>query len=296
MIPITSDMKKHLGIIAIVMLPLVLPLTANAQWRLRNVNHGRYRISNLFIGARSEVASSFYDYSALNDESANFPLALNYGLGIEWVFSSHLSIGLDAMHSERKASMSFSTPYLISYTETSVTDITFAISEKCIDLNMPFTLYYISKKHWLTTYSSPYLFVAPNLCLMYGGTLRWTRTHLNDATVLASYEIPLSNASSSGYDYGLRVGIGTTAMLQIGSYPFMAKAALTGYFGMHNTFSDLEKDNLLPTDHYYGLGDITHEQLGERFIRQVSLSVAVFLPFHEKPKDACYSFDKNRYK
>lgn len=279
--PSHADMRKRMGIVIVATLLLALPLTAGAQW---------------LFGVRGDASVSSYDYSALSDETHGYPVTLNYGLGMEWHLARHLAFGIDAVHSTRRTSMSFSTPYLVSFNQTALTHISFTLTEKCVDLSFPATLYLLpfNSRHAFNT--GPFLFVAPSVCLMYGGTLRWTRTHLVDGMVLASYELPLSNASSSGYDYGIKSGIGTAFTMQVGSHSLLVKTALTFFFGLNNTFSDLEKDNLLPVDHYYGLGDINHEQLGERHIRQASLSFSLSLPIHDQPKDACSNFDRNKFR
>lgn len=288
-------MKKRIDLIIIALLLLALAPSVTAQRRLRSRSSVKYRTKKLYVGAKGEATASFYNYSALNDETIHSPFAFNYGLGVEWHFTDHLSVGLDAVHSIRRTSLSFDMPYLISYTETAVTQIDFAMTERCLGFTMPVTVYFGMTDHWLETQIRPYLFVAPNAFLMYGGSLRWMRTHLLDNTVLASYEMPLSKSSSSGYDYGIKAGFGATVRHNLGPYFFLAKIDLSFYYGLHDTFSDLEKYNQLPANHYYGLGDILHEQLGERHFRQVSLSCSIYLPLRDKPKGACHNFEKNRY-
>lgn len=279
--PSHADMKKRMGIAIIATLLLALPLTAGAQW---------------LVGVRGEASVSSYDYSALSDETHRYPVTLNYGIGMEWHPTGHLALGIDAVHSTRRTSLRFSIPYLVSFSQTAFTDISFALTEKCVDLSLPVALYLLPTNSISDFNTGPFLFVAPCVCLMYGGTLQWTRTHLADGTVLASYELPLSTASSSGYDYGIRSGIGTAFTLKVGSRSLMVKAVMEAFFGLNDTFSDLEKANLLPADHYYGLGDIAHEQLGERHIRQVTLSLSLSLPLRDQFKDACYGFDRNRFR
>lgn len=289
-------MKKHLDFLIIATLLLALASPSNAQRRLRSGSRIGYRTQKMHIGIRGEVVSSFYDYSALNDETVYYlPVAWNYGLGLEWRLLDQLSVGLDAVHSTRKSSLSFSTPYLVSFTETAVTRIDFAMTEYCLDFGLPVTVYFGRTDRWADTQARPYLFIAPSACLIYGGSLQWTRMHLIDNTVLDSYELPLSKSSSCGYDYGIRMGGGVAVRQNIGRYFFLAKIGLSFYYGLHDTFSDLEKDNLLPADHYFGLGDIMHEQLGERYSRQSSLSCSIYLPLRDRLKGACQNFDKNRY-
>ena len=281
---------------AVVTLVLALLPVTKAQHLLWSGSRFRYKTSSLYVGARGEVAASCYHYTALDDETLGIPLAWNYGLSLEWRITDWLSLGLDAVNATRKASLSFDTPYLVSYTETAVTNISFAIKEQCLDISLPLTLYLGRTDRWLETQARPYLSFAPSACLMYGGSLQWTRTHLADNTMLASYEMPLSMSSSSGYDYGINAGIGVELRQQTGPYHFIAKIGLSCYYGLHDTFSDLEKNNQLPANQYFGLGDILHEQLGERFFRQVSLSCSISFPFHKRPKGACYNFEKNIYR
>ena len=282
-------------ILSIVVLLLVLLPVAKAQRLLRSGSRIRYKTSSVYIGARGGAAMSCYYYTELDDETTGVPFAWNYGLTVECRLAEHLSMGFDVVNAVRKASLSFDTPYLINYTETAVTNISFAITERCLDFSVPFTVCLGRTDHWLDTQARPYLFIAPSVCLMYGGDLWWKRTHLIDNTVLTSDELPLSKASSSGYDYGIRSGIGVEIRQQTGPYHFVVKIDLSCYYGLHNTFSDLEKNNQLPVDHYLGLGDILHEQLGERHFRQVSLSGTVCFPFHKRLRGACYNFDKSRY-
>lgn len=288
-------LKRHRKTIALAALFLALLPAAQAQRPLRSGGHIRYRTSSLYVGVTGAAGTSCYHYTALDDETLGIPLSWNYGVCMEWHLNDQLSLGLDAVNAVRKASLSFNTPYLVSYTETAITNISFAMTERCLDFSLPITIYPGRTDRWLDTQVRPCLLIAPSAFLIYGGDLRWTRTHLADNTVLASYGLPLSKASSSGYDYGIRVGVGMAVRQQTGPYHFIVKIDLSCYLGLHDTFSDMEKDNLLPANQYYGLGDILHEQLGERYFRQVSLSCSVSFPFHKRLKGACYNFEKNRY-
>lgn len=288
--------KRHTKTLSIVVLLLVLLPVAKAQRPLRSGSRIRYKTSSVYIGAKGGAASSCYYYTELDDETIGVPFVWDYGLCLEWRPTDGLSLGLNVMNAVRKVSLSFDTPYLINYAETAVTNISFALTERCLDFSVPFTVYLGRTDRWLDTQARPYLSVAPEACLMYGGNLRWKRTHLADNSVLASYELPLSKSTSCGYDYGIRAGAGVEIRQQTGPYHLVAKIGLSFYYGLHDTFSDPEKENQLPQDHYLGLGDIFHEQLGERYFRQVSLSFSVFLPFHKRPKGACYNFDKNLFR
>lgn len=288
-------LKRHRKTIAVALLFLALLPAAMAQRPLRSGGHIRYRTSSIYVGVTGAAGTSCYHYTALDDETLGIPLSWNYGICMEWRLNDQLSLGLDAVNAVRKASLSFNTPYLVSYTETDVTNISFGMTERCLDLSLPLTLYLGRTDRWLDMQVRPCLFIAPSACLMYGGELKWTRTHLANNTVLASYELPLSKASSSGYDYGIRAGIGVELRQQTGPYHFIAKIGLSCYYGLYDTFSDTEKDNLLPANQYYGLGDILHEQLDERYFRQMTLYCSVSFPFHKRTKGACYNFEKNRY-
>lgn len=282
-----TSMKKYLNIIIVAILFATWLPRVNAQRPLRSENQIKYRASNFYVGLRGEVASSFYDYSSLNDQKIMIPIALNYGLSLEWRFLDRLSIGLEAGHSTRKTLLSFNTPYLTSYTTTAVTNITFALSERCLDASLPITVYFGTAKPWFDVDARPFLFAAPSVYVMYAGTLQWKRTHLIDNTVLAEYEKPISKSSSSDYDYGVKAGVGVVIKKSTTHYFFVTKVALSVYYGLTDTFSDLEKNNQLPVDHYYGLGDILHEQLGERHYRQVSLSCSFSMPLRKRPEAAC---------
>ncbi len=284
--------KRHTKILSIVMLLIVLLPVAKAQRPLRSGSRIRYNTLGVYIGARGGAATSCYYYTELDDETLGVPFAWDYGLCLEWRPADRLSLGIDVVNAVRKVSLSFETPYLINYAETAVTNISFALTERCLDFSVPFTVHLGRTE----TQAMPYLFIAPEACLMYGGNLRWKRTHLVDNTVLASYELPLSKSTSCGYDYGIRAGVGVEIRRQTGLHHLVAKISLSFYYGLHDTFSDLERENKLPPDHYLGLGDIFHEQLGERYFRQVSLSCSVSLPFHKRLSGACVNFDKNRYR
>lgn len=288
-------LKRHRGTIALAALFLALLPAAEAQRPLHGGGRIRYRTSSLYLGVRGSASASCYRYTALDDETLGVPFAWDYGLCLEWRPADRLSLGLDVVNAARKAALSFDTPYLVGYNATAITNINFAMTERCLDFCLPVTLYLGPTDRWLDTQARPFLFVAPDACLVYGGSLRWTRTHLVDNTVLAHYQLPLSTASSCGYDYGVRAGAGVEIRQQAGPYHLVAKVGLSVYYGLHDTFSVLEKENLLPPDHYLGLGDIFHEQLGERYFRQLSLSCSLSFPFRKRLRGACYNFDRNRY-
>ena len=53
-------------------------------------------------------------YPELNDQSLKPEFSTEIGTFLEWRFFDKISIGLDALFSNRKTSLSFDTPYLIS--------------------------------------------------------------------------------------------------------------------------------------------------------------------------------------
>jgi hypothetical protein len=118
--------------------------------------------------------------------------------------------------------------------------------------------------------------------------MEWKRTHLIDNQVIDLYQMPISASSSYPFDFGAKAGFGIVYKQKVRQYFYLVKGDVSFYYGLQDTFSDVEKKLAVP--HFYGLGDVHHETLGTRYFRQVVFSVSFSMPLRDIPEGACRSF------
>lgn len=256
--------------------------------KLNSSNMVSYRASSVYLGLKGGVSLTALGYPQLKSEKHVPGFGEDMGVYMEWRFFDKMSVGLDILYSFRNTALRFSTPYLVSYTQTANTNITYSMSMDGIEFSVPITWYFGKPKPWLDSYSRYYAFVGPSFFLIRDGLLKWKRTHLIDGQILDSYQVPVSTSSSSPYSYGAKAGFGINYKQKVRHYFFTAKADISLYYGLSDTFSEAEK--ALTVSAFYGLGDIQHEKLGTRYFRQIKLSLAFAIPLRDKPAAACRDF------
>lgn len=247
------------------------------------------RHPHFYAGVTAGASATILHYTDLHDHHQKLTPSYFAGLGLEWRPVSKLSLGLDIAYSRRNTSLEFNTPYLLDFSTTAITNISYTISASGLEARLPLAWHFGSPDSWPHAYGRLHAFAGPFLFLPLTGSIGWTRTHLNDGQVIDSYLLPLSSSSHYPYDYGVMAGFGVACRLGANQSHWLVMARLTLCYGLSDTFSDKEKN--LAVGHFYGLGDIQHETLGERYIRQVSLSVTIALPMKSRPPDACWIVD-----
>ena len=283
-------MKRKARVISVMLLCLIglSPLMAQRfRPKLNDSNRIAYRTSKVYVGVKGGLDASFLHYSQLHDRQLKPGLSADIAACLEWRFIDNLSVGLDCSYARRKPRLEFDTPYLVSYSETAVTNISYTQSVWGVEWGLPLTWYFGSNS--LDTRCRCYTFAGPSFFLVMGGSMEWTRTHLVDGQVVDAYQAPVSASSSHPFDYGVRAGVGLACRQRTRHGFFLLKADLSFYYGIPDTFSDAERK--LMVSHFYGLGDVQHEALGSRHFRQVRFSVSLSMPFRERPRRACHLID-----
>lgn len=284
-------MKRNKPIYLILLLCLIVAVSANAQGyraKLNSSNVVSYRASKVYFGVMGDLACTLLHYPELKDQSLKPEFSTEIGAFLEWRFFDKVSLGLDALFSNRKASLSFDTPYLLSYSDIAMTHISYVMTMKGIEFHTPITWYFGKPKIWLDSYTRYYVFAGPSFFLPIIGSMQWERKHLIDNQQIAFYQVPVATSTLSLYDYGVMAGFGMIYKQKVRHYHFVAKGSLSFFYGLSDTFSKAEQS--LSVSHFYGLGDIQHEILGTRYFRQIKLSLAFAIPFRDKPAAACRDF------
>lgn len=284
-------MKRNNPIFLITLFCLIGIISVKAQGRRGTLNSSNvvsYRASKVYFGVMGDLSCTLLHYPELNDQSLKPVLSTEIGTFLEWRFFDKVSLGLDALYSNRKASLSFDTPYLTSYSESAMTHISYVMSVKGVEFHAPITWYFGKPKLWLDSYSRYFVFAGPSFFLCLSGSMQWERKHLIDNQQIAFYQAPVAASTISPYDYGVLAGFGVIYKQKVRHYHFVAKGSLSFYYGLSDTFSIAEKN--LSVLHFYGLGDIQHEVLGTRYFRQIKMSFAFAIPFRDKPAAACRDF------
>lgn len=282
--------KKQLLLYCFVLILLLTgmaPLRAQYKAKLSNGNNICYRASKVYIGVKVSVGSGFLSYPALEDERQLLNISEDAGAYLEWRFFDKFSAGLDVLYTSRGYRLAFNTPYLLNYTQTAITNITYNMRVQGVEVSVPLTYYFGKPKEWLDSYTRSFVFAGPVFFLPLNGKIMWKRTHLIDNQVIASYEYPLNSSNFSPYDYGVKAGLGFVFKQRVGHYFYTARADMSFYYGLSDTFSESE---LKHAALFHGLGDIEHEILGTRYLRQLKISFSFAIPFRDKPKGACRDF------
>ena len=266
------------------------PLMAQRyRHKLNDSNWIAYRTSKVYVGVKGGLGDSFLQYSELHDQQLKLGLSANIAACLEWRFIDRLSIGLDCSYAYRKPRLEFNTTYLVSFSETAVTNVSYTQCVYGIGWDLPITCYFGRPRNRLDTRCRCYAFAGPSLFLVLGGSMQWTRTHLVDGQVVDAYRVPVSASSSCPFDYGVRAGVGLACKQRTRHSFFWLKADLSFYYGIPDTFSDAERKLLVA--HFHGLGDVQHEVLGTRHYRQARLSVSLSMPLMQRNKGACHIMD-----
>ena len=250
----------------------------------------RYRPITTYAGIKGGPDGSVLHYTELHNQRQTIRVSGDAGLFVESRFFDKLSVGMDVSYAWRRTQLEFNTPYLIDYSTTAVTNITYSQSLSGFEVCLPVTWYFGKPKTWLDNYGRCYVFAGPSGFVLLDGTLEWTRTHLDDNQVIDHYQVPVSTSSSYPYDLGIKAGLGLAYRQRTQHGHFIVKAELSFYYGLSDTFSDAERE--LSVAHFYGLGDVQHEVLGKRYFRQVRLSLSIALPLRKRLEDACRIIDK----
>lgn len=237
------------------------------------------------FGMRGGLNGSFLDYTQLHDQQQKIGLAGEAAIFFERCFIDKASVGVEASYARRNARLEFNTSYLLDYSTAGITNIAYMQSLGGLWIGLPVTWYFGRPQTRFDAYFRCYCFAEPSLFVVTNGSMEWIRKHLVDDQVIDDFRVPVSLSSSAAFEYGIRVGLGAAYNRKA----FSIRCDLSFYYGLSDTFSEAEQQ--LEVAYYYGLGDIQHEVLGSRFVRQVGLSVSVVLPLKARPVDACWVVD-----
>lgn len=279
-------MKKSLLILLLGLLPAVVCEAQFAKPLPRR--SAELRDAHPFsVGLTGSYAANDMYYTALSQSRLVPYHAPAFGLAVEWNAMNGFAMGFDAAYALRGTCEAFATEFQTSFTSVAVSRVDYALSVRGVELRIPLS-YYLGDGGVVR----PYVYVAPRFDLWLGGALRWERSYDDEAYPPVVYEKELDAASLSPYDLGLVAGLGLCGRVAVGHSWFFLKFDLS--YGM-SVLSDFSEREVGGDVVFQGWGDIGHEVLGERYLRDVEARLTLLVPLRKPLKDAC-SFEQKMRK
>ena len=275
--------------LAVIMIFGLLPFTLKAQYAkpLKSGNAVCMNTSSFSIGITGSFAANDMFYTTVAKSALVPYLAPTAGLAIEWNTMNHFSLGLDVSYAMRGTHEAFATELLTSYSTTDVARVDYDLALNGIEVRIPI-FYYIGYSENLL----PYLFVAPRVGIWINGNAQWQRTYDNGSFQPVGYQVELTQAMINPYDLGLVGGFGLCCRTMLGRSRLFVKFDLS--YGM-SALSNFSQAEVKETAEFLGWGDIAHETLGKRYLRNVEARLTVLLPFRKHLKDACSMKQNSKY-
>lgn len=271
-------MKKHLFILIFILLS-VASLQAQFAKPLKNKNYICRNTSLLSVGITGSYAANDMYYSAVSKSKLTPYLAPTFGLAAEWNTMHRISIGLDASYAMRGTNEVFVTEFLTSYSSTTYARVNYITALNGVEVRIPIT-YYLGYGEKVR----PYLYVAPRFDLWLNGNAKWERTYDDGSYQPLVYETELTNATIQPFDVSAVVGGGLCSRILIKKTQFFVKFDLSYGMSVLNNFSQHEMNEDVE---FQGWGDIEHETLGQRYLRDIEARLTLLMPVRKHLKDAC---------
>ena len=246
---------------------------------LKNRNFICRNTSPLSIGVTGSFAANDMWYSAVSKAVLSPYLAPTIGLAAEWNTMQRLSFGLDASYAMRGSNEVFATEFLTSFSSTTFARVNYAMKMNAVELRLPITIYFGYGENFRS-----YLYVAPRCDLWLNGNLRWERTYDDSSYAPLVYESELNQATMRPYDLSVMAGVGYCTRLMLGRTRYFIKLDVSYGLSVLSNFSQHEVDEDIP---FQGWGDIDHETLGKRYLRNVEARLTFLMPLRKPLKDAC---------
>ena len=279
-------MKKHLFLLMFVMLS-VASLQAQFAKPLKNKHLVCSNTSSFSLGVTGSFAANDMYYTAVTKSILTPYLAPTFGVAAEWNTMHWIAVGLDASYAMRGTNEVFATEFLTSYTTTTFARINYRMDLNGLEIRLPITFYLGYNDSF-----KPYLYVAPRFDYWLKGNLRWERTYDDESYTPLVYETEPTKATMRPYDLSAVAGLGLCQRIMISHTQFFLKFDLSYGMSVLSNFSQQEVDETVT---FQGWGDIEHETLGKRYLRNAEARLTLLIPVNKPLKDAC-SFEQKMKK
>ena len=271
-------MKKLVILLIFGLLPM---FTVQAQFAkpLKKRSANCWNTSPFSIGITGSFAANDMFYTAVNKSALAPYLAPTGGLAMEWSTMNWVSVGLDVSYAMRGTHEAFATEFLTNYSSTDIARVDYVLDLNGIEVRGPIT-YYIGYGENLR----PYVFVAPRVGIWLNGKAKWERFYDKDTFPPLAYETELTQSMIKPYDLSVVGGVGLCCRTMVGHSRLFLKFDLS--YGM-SVLSNFSKSEVEETAVFLGWGDIAHETLGLRYLRNVEARLTVLLPFRKIGRASC---------
>lgn len=216
-------MKKLLAILFFIVLGV--NLTAQVDYSFGNVKHKRDKSNVPTVGIKGGLTkySMHFAYDKYNTLSDDFILKPGFGIFVEYPIKKlrNISVAGELMMIERGFRKSFTFRNEMPEVDE--------IKAKYIDVRIPITYYFRSAE-----VLNPYVFVAPDFGMCYGG--EFSKTFSENPEYNTSVDISKSDAMRS-FDLSLAVGVGVRLNIHFQVFTMVLKLDGSYNFGLLNTNS-----------------------------------------------------------
>lgn len=279
-------MKKGIVFLILVLLSVI---SAQAQFAkpLKTKHNKSWNKNQFSFGVTGGFTANDMVYSEVSKSALRPFFAPTFGFAMEWNTFNSVSVGLDASYAMRGTYKSFATELLTNYSSTTFARVNYMMALNGIELRVPFT-YYLG----LDGFFRPYIYVTPRINLWLNGQVKWERAYDNGIFQPIVYETELTKAVIKPFDFSAELGLGMCGKLRLGWRQFFLKLDLGYGIGIMNNFSQGEINEEVV---FQGWGDITHEKLGKRYLRNLEARLTLLVSLHRLIDDPCIFNQKPNY-
>lgn len=279
-------MKK---VFLILVFGLLLASTSEAQFAkpLKSRSDAQRSTHPFSIGVTGSFAANDMMYTSVSKSKLTPFLGPTFGIAAEWNAMNGFAVGLDASYAMRGTNEAFAVEFLTSFSSTTFAHVNYSLAMNGVEIRLPFTYYFGGGAIF-----KPYVYVAPRFNLWLNGNIKWERTYEDENYAPLVYEKELDDASLAPYDLGAVAGLGVGSRITVNHTHFFVKFDLSYGMGLMSNFSQHEVEGNVT---FQGWGDIQHETLGKRYLRNVEARLTLLIPLRKPLKDAC-SFDQRMRK
>lgn len=196
------------------------------------------------------------------------------GLFVEIPLGRALMVAPEAVYVQRGTGL--------KYTHHSGSEVHYTMNVHCVDLRVPVEL------RWpISPYFQPYLALGAEVGMRLGGKIAMTRT----APIPLNDTLPVGNANMSLIQAGAFAGVGIRSRIDLGDMDMIVKLSASYHQDLLDTYSKAEKGGAANAQNV----NAYHVE-GSRLPQGLEATLGIAIPLERKPKDACASFGKDRYR
>lgn len=255
-------MKRIFALFAVILI--------SAETHCQTYLEKRYTAPTLAI--KVGLGHSSFRYSDHNMQSMPHNIFVNPNIG------ACLDIYLDDNLFVAPELSLYTRGHLSEYLYEELFSVSYMVRARYIAARIP-VYYRFSKPYRMDR--CPFLVVAPSYCRLLGGNICLNQPGLSVSEV----RIDIGNANMRPYDFCLFLGCGYQRFFNCGDFSVVLKAEMGYNWGLANTFSDLEMQEIS-----HGMNTNAYNITGTRKINSVEFNVAIGIPLRFSNSNACWGY------